>query len=101
MATPAKKRTAAAASKAASANRKEKKRLWLMYPPQKITRPILWELGRKFELITNIRQASVTDQIGILCVELDGKSGEIARAISWLVKNGVNVEPVEIGVLES
>ena len=62
MATQAKKRTAAAASKAASANRKEKKRLWLMYPPQKITRPILWELGRKFELITNIRQASVSRQ---------------------------------------
>ncbi len=98
MATKATKR---GTGKGTATNRKEKKRLWLMYPPQKITRPILWELGRKFELITNIRQASVTDQIGILCVELDGKSGEIARAIAWLVKNGVNVEPVEISVLES
>ncbi len=99
MATKAKKKPAPAKKKVTNAQ--EKKRLWLMYPPQKITRPILWELGKKFDIITNIRQASVTDQIGILCVELDGKSGEIARAISWLVKSGVNVEPVEIGVLES
>lgn len=96
MATKSKKPAAAKA-----ANRKEKKRLWLMYPPQKITRPILWELGQKFKLVTNIRQASVTDQIGILCVELDGQAAEIARAVTWLVKSGVNVEPVEISVLES
>ncbi len=99
MATKAKKKPAVTKSKAANAH--EKKRLWLMYPPQKITRPVLWEMSRKFDIITNIRQASVTDEIGILCLELDGKSAEIAVAIRWLEKNGINVEPVEINVIES
>ena len=47
-------------------------RLWLMYPPKFITTPVIWELGRKFPVITNVRQASVTDEIGIVCLELSG-----------------------------
>ena len=97
MATKAKKKPVPAKVKASNGH--EKKRLWLMYPPQKITRPILWELGKKFDIITNIRQASVTDEIGILCLELDGKGSEINAAIKWLGKNGINVEPVEINVI--
>ncbi|HEY1662484.1 MAG TPA: NIL domain-containing protein [Verrucomicrobiae bacterium] len=76
-------------------------RLWLMYPPRLIKKPFIWEIGRKFKVITNIRQASVTDEIGIVCLELDGKRDEIKDAIKWLQKNGVNVEPVEINVVES
>jgi L-aspartate semialdehyde sulfurtransferase ferredoxin len=74
-------------------------RLWLMYPPKLIKKPFIYEIGQKFKLVTNIRQASVTDEIGIVCLELDGARSEVAAAIKWLVKQGVNVEPVEIGVI--
>ena len=50
-------------------------------------------------MITNIRQASVTDEIGIVCLELQGTRAEVDSAIRWLEKNQVNVEPVEIGVI--
>jgi ABC-type methionine transport system ATPase subunit len=76
-------------------------RLWLMYPPKLIKKPFIWEVGHKFKVITNIRQATVTDEIGIVCLELDGQRNEVKAAIKWLVKNGVNVEPVEINVIES
>jgi hypothetical protein len=76
-------------------------RLWLMYPPRLIKKPFIWEVGHKFKVVTNIRQASVTDEIGIVCLELDGPRREVAAAIKWLEKNGVNVEPVEINVIES
>ena len=99
MATKTPKKTAAA--KTRDNGKPQKTRLWLMYPPQKITRPILWELGQKFHVVTNIRQASVTDEIGIVCLELDGKRADISTAIAWLEKNGINVEPVEINVIES
>ena len=79
----------------------EQTRLWLMYPPRLIKEPLLWKLGHKFKVITNIRQASVTDEIGILSLELDGKRAEINAAIKWLEKLGVSVEPVEINVIES
>ena len=74
-------------------------RLWLMYPPKLIKKPFIWEVAQKFKVVTNIRQASVTDEIGIVCIELDGKRDEVKAAIKWLEKQGVNVEPVEIGVI--
>jgi L-aspartate semialdehyde sulfurtransferase ferredoxin len=76
-------------------------RLWLMYPPKLITTPLIWELGHKFPVVTNVRQASVTDEIGIVCLELSGPRPDLNAAIKWLEDKGVKVEPVEIGVIES
>jgi L-aspartate semialdehyde sulfurtransferase ferredoxin len=76
-------------------------RLWLMYPPKLIKEPLIWKLGHKFNVVTNIRQASVTDEIGVVCLELDGKRTDVKAAIKWLEKVGVSVEPVEINVIES
>ena len=76
-------------------------RLWLMYPPKLITKPLIWELAQKFPVVTNVRQASVTDEIGIVCLEIDGERAQVKAAIKWLEKTGIKVEPVEIGVIES
>jgi ABC-type methionine transport system ATPase subunit len=76
-------------------------RLWLMYPPKLITTPVIWELSRKYPVVTNVRQASVTDEIGIVCLELSGRRPDLKAAIQWLEKQGIKVEPVEIGVIES
>ena len=91
---PAKKKVSAT-----KPNAPTQQRLWLMYPPKLIKKPFIWEVGHKFKITTNIRQASVTDEIGIVCLELDGARSEVDAAIKWLVKQGVNVEPVEIGVI--
>jgi len=77
------------------------RRLWLMFPPRLIKEPLIWKLGQKFKVVTNIRQASITDEIGIVCLELNGKRDEVKAAINWMEKQGVNVEPVEISVIES
>lgn len=79
----------------------DKTRLWLMFPARLITKPVLWELGKKFEVVTNVRQASVTDEIGIVSLELDGQREEIKKAIAWLEEEGIKVEPVEIGTIAS
>ncbi len=79
----------------------QKSRLWLMYPPKLITKPLIWQLAQKFPVITNVRQASVTDEIGIVCLELEGQRPDIKAAIQWLEKTGIKVEPVEINVIES
>jgi ABC-type methionine transport system ATPase subunit len=72
-----------------------------MYPPRLITTPVIWELSQKFPIVTNVRQASVTDEIGLVCLELEGQRTDIKAAIKWLEKLGVRVEPVEINVIES
>jgi ABC-type methionine transport system ATPase subunit len=72
-----------------------------MFPPKLIKKPIVWEVSHRFKVVTNIRQASVTDEVGIVCLELDGQRDEVKAAIKWLEKVGVSVEPVEISVIES
>lgn len=91
-------------SKAAAGTRSNtptQQRLWLMYPPRLIKEPLIWKLSSKFDVVTNIRQASVTDEIGVVCLELDGPRAAVKAAIEWLEKSGVKVEPVEINVIES
>jgi len=78
----------------------DKQRLWLMVPSKLITRPVLWELGKKFEVVTNIRQCSVTDEIGVVSVSLEGEREEIKKSIKWLEELGIKVEPVEINTIE-
>ncbi len=87
--------------KSARKTSSEKRRVWLMYPPRLITSPIIWELSSKFNLITNIRQAEVRDEIGIICLELEGSRDALKKATVWLERRGVKVEPVEINVIES
>lgn len=106
--TPSKSRAVAAsgksgkpAPKVASKPSTERRRFWLNYPQKEITRPLIWELSLKFDVVFNIRQASVSDAIGIVCLELEGLRTEIKSAIAWLEAQGVHVEPVEIGVIES
>jgi L-aspartate semialdehyde sulfurtransferase ferredoxin len=82
-------------------DQQQSSRFWLMYPPKLIQKPLLWDLAQKFKVVTNVRQASITDQIGIVCLELNGQRIDIKKAIKWLEKQGVKVEPIEINVIES
>jgi ABC-type methionine transport system ATPase subunit len=79
----------------------EQRRLCLTFPPAQIKEPLIWRLGQKFPIVTNIRQATITDVIGIVTLELDGKRSDINAAIKWLEKEGLSVQPVEINVIES
>ena len=96
--TTAKKR---APKKAGPDERPEISRFWLMFPQKLITTPVVWELAQKHELITNIRQASVNEEVGLVSLELRGKRSEIKKAVKWLERKGISVEPVEINVIES
>jgi ABC-type methionine transport system ATPase subunit len=80
---------------------KQTSRLWLTFPPKLIKRPLIYEVGKKFAVVTNIRQASVTEQLGVVSLELSGAPAEIKRAIAWLEQEGVKVEPIEINTIES
>lgn len=74
-------------------------RFWLAYPPKRIQEPLIWELARRFEIVTNIRQASVTDQLGIVCLEVSGTRKAVDDGVRWLKRKGVSVEPVELSTV--
>lgn len=76
------------------------RKFWLTFPADLVERPLLWETAQKFKVVTNIRRASVTKEVGILGVELSGEEEEVRRAIDFIIEGGVSVEPVELGVVE-
>ncbi len=76
------------------------RKLWLRYPKALIGRPLVWEAGQKFKVVTNIRQASVSQQIGILGLELSGDEEQVGKAIEFLAGEGISVEPIELDIVE-
>ncbi len=75
-------------------------RFYLTYAQERIKEPIIWRAGKDFDVITNIRGASVSDHIGILALELTGEPEEIQRAVHWIASQGVKVEPIAKNVIE-
>jgi ABC-type methionine transport system ATPase subunit len=76
-----------------------RERYYLSYPRALIKEPILYHLVKKFDLVFNIRGASVSE-MGLVAVELEGGSDQIERALAWLRQTGVTVEPIEKNVIE-
>ena len=55
-------------------------------------------LGRDFKVVPNIRGATISDEIGLVYLELEGSESEIDRAVSYLQTRGVEIVPVEGGL---
>ena len=70
------------------------------FPTDLIQEPIIWKLGREFELVTNIRRANVVEDSGWVILELDGERDEIDKGVSWVITRGVRVDPVPGDVLD-
>ncbi|GIW41209.1 MAG: hypothetical protein KatS3mg076_1786 [Candidatus Binatia bacterium] len=77
-----------------------REKVYLTYPQELIKEPLIYEVGQRFRVRTNIRGANVSDTIGLVALELDGTQEEIDRAIAWLRERGVQVEPIEKNVIE-
>jgi ABC-type methionine transport system ATPase subunit len=77
-----------------------KEKFYLTYPPALIKEPIIYLLGKKFEVITNIRGANVSNEMGLMALEIEGSASEIDKAVAWLRAQGITVEPIEKNVIE-
>ncbi len=72
-----------------------KRTIFCTVPQQLIHEPLLFHLGTQFHVVPNLRGASVTDEIAILSLELDGEEENVAAAVRFLVEKGVQVEERE------
>jgi len=77
-----------------------KQRVKFTFPQEMIKEPVIWRLGRDFDLVTNIRRADVTEDRGWVVLELDGEMDEIERGVQWVVEQGVRVDPVAGDIVE-
>ena len=71
-----------------------RKQVTLMFPQHLIKEPVIYMMAKEYEVIPNIRRAKVTEQIGEVTLELEGSDDSLKKAVVFLEKKGVKVEPV-------
>ena len=71
---------------------KIKKNIHFEFDQDLVREPLLYKINRSFEVIVNIRGASVTDQGGFIALELEGEQAEVQRVIEYLRGQGVRLE---------
>jgi hypothetical protein len=64
-----------------------------------IQSPIIYELGRKFEIVTNIRRADIDEENGWVILELEGALDEIERGLGWVREQGNEVSSLDGDIL--
>ncbi len=98
--TPVKDGDAVTILSAIAGGAEASRKVWLTFPEKLVERPLIWEVARKFKVVTNIRQASVSKKVGIVGLEISGEEDQVKSAIAFFADNGVSVEPIELGVVE-
>ena len=73
-------------------------RFHVRFPEDKVKEPIIYQIGREYNVVTNVRRADITT--GWVDVELSGETAEIERALQGLRHKGCVVDPIELNVVE-
>jgi len=78
-----------------------KKRVRLTFPQKLIKKPVIFRMAKKYDVMPNIRRAKVTETVGEMILELEGKEDSLEKGIKYLKDQGVQVELVEGDIVES
>ena len=71
------------------------RKIVLIFPKEKIDKPIVYRLIKDYNLVFNILKASITpDQEGHMVLELTGEDAEIEKGIKYLKEQGVSIQPL-------
>ena len=71
-----------------------KQRVKFTFEETLVKEPVIYELGHKFKIVTNIRRAEVGETLGWVVLELDGEESEIQSGLEWVSSTGVRVDPL-------
>jgi ABC-type methionine transport system ATPase subunit len=72
---------------------KTKKNIHFDFNQELVGEPLLYRINRSFEVVVNIRGASVSDQGGFIALELEGDKAEVEKVLTYLRQQGI--EPKE------
>ena len=75
-------------------------RVKFTFPPEQIKEPVIYEVGKRFDLVTNVRRADITAEVAWAVLELDGTREDLDRGVEWLRELGIRVDPVEDSIIE-
>ncbi|MBU0478203.1 NIL domain-containing protein [bacterium] len=77
-----------------------KKMMHLVFPQKLIKKPVIFTMAKKYNVVPNIRRARVTETVGEVTLELSGTKNDLEKAIKYLEKSSVKVEPIVGDIVE-
>jgi len=77
-----------------------KRRVHLTFPETLVQEPIIYNLGKRFDIVTNIRRANVEDNFGWVILELDGDERGLDEGLKYLEDLGVQINTIAGDVVE-
>ncbi len=60
-----------------------------------VDQPIIWRLGKLFNVVTNLRRARVSEDYGHVALDIEGSTAEVAHAVDYLRALGLTEGGVE------
>lgn len=77
-----------------------KRRVHLTFPENLVQEPVIYNMGRSYDVVTNIRRANVEDSFGWVILELEGADDAIDAALGYAEGQGVQVSTIAGDVVE-
>lgn len=75
-------------------------RVHLTFPDTLIQEPLIYNLGKQFNIVTNIRRANVEDTVGWVILEISGEKEVITAGTDYLKSLGVEVNLIDGDLVE-
>jgi ferredoxin len=75
--------------------KKDKKRLVLRFPAERVNEPITYVLIKEYDVRINILNADITHgKVGNLLIEMSGEPGKMNEALEYLKNKNIGISPV-------
>jgi ABC-type methionine transport system ATPase subunit len=72
----------------------------MTFPERLITEPIIFNMAKEADVVTNIRRANVEERMGWVVLEIEGSEEEVRKAVDYASGLGVQMDPIGGDVLE-
>ena len=77
-----------------------RERWHLTFPEALIQDPVIYNLGKRFDIVTNIRRANVEERFGWVILEVEGSGQALRDGVGYLSDLGVTVDRIEGDVVQ-
>ena len=68
-------------------------RVKFTFPPDLVNTPVIYNMGKEFGVVTNIRRANLSHDRGWVILEVVGTREAIDKSLTWAREQGVRIEP--------
>jgi ABC-type methionine transport system ATPase subunit len=70
-------------------------RVQFTFPPDQVNQPVIYNMGKRFGVVTNIQRANIGRERGWMILQIEGADDALGEALAWAREQGVQVEPIK------